>query len=115
MRRGCLEECALSRQLLVTENELEKTTMNNKRKVEVFSAGCPACESTVRLVKEIACSSCDVQVLDMNKPEVAALANQYGVKTVPAVVIDGRLANCCCGTGPIEVDLRAAGVGVVSR
>ena len=84
----------------------------NKRTVEVFSAGCPACEPTVQLVKSIACPSCDVQVLDMNKPDVAAKAKQYGVKTVPAVVIDGQLASCCAGAGPNEEALRAAGLGV---
>jgi glutaredoxin len=86
--------------------------MNNQRKIEVFSAVCPACEPTVQLVQKIACPSCDVQVLDMNKPEVAAKAKQYGVRTVPAVVIDGELASCCSGAGPNEQALRAAGLGV---
>ena len=86
--------------------------MERKRKVEVFSAGCPACEPTVQLVKSIACPSCDVQVLDMNKPDVAAKAKQYGVRSVPAVVIDGKLAGCCAGTGPDKEALRAEGLGV---
>ena len=86
--------------------------MEPKRKVEVFSAGCPACEPTVQLVKSIACPSCDVQVLDMNKPDVAAKAKQYGVKSVPAVVINGKLAGCCTGAGPDEATLRAEGLGV---
>jgi glutaredoxin 3 len=84
----------------------------NKRTVEVFSAGCPACEPTVQLVKSLACPSCDVQVLDMNKLDVAAKAKRYGVTTVPAVVIDGKLASCCTGAGPNKEALRAAGVGV---
>jgi glutaredoxin len=84
----------------------------NKRKVEVFSAGCPACAETVKLVQQIACSSCDVEVLDMNKPEVATKARQYGVKTVPAVAINGKLAGCCTGAGPNEVALRSTGLGV---
>ncbi len=86
--------------------------MEQKRKVEVFSAGCPACEPTVQLVKSIACPSCDVQVLDMNKPDVAAKAKQYGVMSVPAVVIDGKLAGCCSAVGPEEAALRAEGLGV---
>lgn len=85
--------------------------MEQKRIVEVFSAGCPACEPTVQLVKSIACPSCDVQVLDMNKPDVAAKAKQYGVKSVPAVVINGKLADCCAGNGPEEAALRAEGLG----
>ena len=86
--------------------------MERKRKVEVFSAGCPACEPTVQLVKSIACPSCDVEVLDMNKPDVAAKAKRYGVKSVPAVVIDGKLAGCCAAGGPDEATLRVEGLGV---
>ncbi|HCC57745.1 MAG TPA: hypothetical protein DEQ47_10875 [Solibacterales bacterium] len=86
--------------------------MNTKqRKVEVFSAGCPACEPAVQLVQSIACPSCDVEVLDMHQPEVARKAAQYGVKTVPAVAIDGQLVSCCTGAGPQESALRAAGLG----
>lgn len=84
----------------------------NKRKIEVFSAGCPECQETVTRVQSMACLSCDVQVLDMNKPEVAARARQYGVHRVPAVVIDGKLAACCVGPGADEASLRAEGAGV---
>lgn len=86
--------------------------MKQRRRVEVFTAGCTACEPVVQLVKSIACASCDVQVLDMNEPDVAAKANQYGVKTVPAVAINGKLAGCCSGAGPDEATLRAEGLGV---
>lgn len=90
--------------------------MTAKRKVEVFSAGCSVCEETIQVVNQIACMSCDVEVLDMRQPEVAARAKEYGVRSVPAVMIDGKLADCCAGRGVDEVTLRAAGLGVpVSR
>lgn len=85
--------------------------MNAKRKIEVFSAGCPACEETVSLVKEIACPSCGVTILDMKDPEVAERAKSLGVRSVPAVAVDGRLAGCFAGRGPDEAELRAAGIG----
>jgi len=85
--------------------------MPARRKVEVFSAGCPACTDTVELIDRIACPSCDVTVLDMKNPEVAARARNLGIRTVPALVIDGELADCCAGRGPEEATLRAAGVG----
>ena len=85
--------------------------MGSKRKIEVFSAGCPACEEAIRMVNRIACPSCEVEVLDMRRPEVAARARQYGVRSVPAVVIDGKLADCCAGRGVDEATLRASGVG----
>jgi glutaredoxin 3 len=86
--------------------------MSDKRKVEVFSAGCPACDEAVRQVNAIACPSCEVEVLDMHQPDVAARAEQLGVRSVPAVVIDGKLADCCVGRGVDEAALRASGMGV---
>lgn len=85
--------------------------MNAKRKVEVFSAGCPACEKTVALVNRVVCPSCEVSVLDMKDPKVAARAKGLGIQSVPAVVIDGKLADCCAGRGPDAATLRAAGLG----
>ncbi len=82
-----------------------------KRKIEIFSAGCPACDETVGLVKRISCPSCEVAVLDMNDPIVAARANSLGIRSVPAIVVDGSLASCCAGRGPDEAALRAAGIG----
>ena len=84
----------------------------NKRKVEVFSAGCGVCDETVALVQSLACGSCDVVVHDMRQPEAAAKAKHYGVHSVPAVVVDGKLADCCSGRGPQASALRAAGIGV---
>jgi len=85
--------------------------MNTKRKVEVFSAGCAVCETTIERIKEIACPSCEVLVLDMKADDVAKRAKTLGIRSVPAVVIDGKLAECCSGRGPDEDVLRAAGLG----
>ncbi|MBI1787241.1 MAG: thioredoxin family protein [Acidobacteria bacterium] len=86
--------------------------MNSQRKIEVFSAGCPICTETVALVQSIACPSCEVKILDMRDADVAARAKHYGIRAVPAVVIDGKLAGCCTGRGPDEATLRAEGLGV---
>jgi len=75
--------------------------MNTKRKVEVFSAGCP----------RIACRDDEVKVLDMNDSEVAKQAKSLGIQSIPAIVIDGKLADCCEGRGPDELSLKAAGLG----
>ena len=85
--------------------------MSHKRKIEVFSAGCPACEETIRLVNEVACPSCEVSILDMKDAAVASRARGLGIRSVPAIVIDGKLADCCAGRGPDEAALRAAGLG----
>jgi glutaredoxin 3 len=81
------------------------------RKVEIFSAGCSVCNETVELVKRISCPSCDVTVLNMNDQKVTQRARSLGIRSVPAVVVDGKLASCCAGRGPNEAELRAAGIG----
>jgi glutaredoxin 3 len=81
------------------------------RKVEIFSAGCAVCDETVELVKRISCPSCDVTVLNMNDQKVAQRARSLDIRSVPAVVVDGKLASCCAGRGPNEADLRAVGIG----
>ncbi|MGH8634942.1 MAG: thioredoxin family protein [Burkholderiales bacterium] len=85
--------------------------MPTTRKVEVFSAGCAVCEDTIALINRVTCPSCEVEILDMHKPDVAKKAKRYGIRSVPAVVIDGMLAACCAGPGPDEMQLRAAGLG----
>ena len=49
------------------------------KKIEVFSARCGTCKETIEMVR-----------------------------SVPAVVIDGKLAGCCAGRGPDEHIVRAA-------
>jgi glutaredoxin 3 len=85
--------------------------MNAKRTIEVFSAGCPACEDTIELINQVACPSCEVTILDMKNPDVASRAKRLGIRSVPAGVINGTLADCCTGRGPDEGTLRAAGLG----
>ena len=85
--------------------------MATTRQIEIFSAGCPVCEALVARVREMACPSCEITVLDMGDAEVATRAESLGVASLPAVVIDGALADCCAGRGPDEATLRAAGLG----
>jgi len=91
----------------------EPTPTGRKRLIEIFSAGCHACEAAIRLVGRIACSSCEVKVLDMRDREVAALAKSLGVRHVPSVVITAtEFASCCAGRGPEASALKVAGVGL---
>ena len=85
--------------------------MSNTRKIEVFSAGCPLCNEAEKTVRDLACPSCDVTVLNMNEPETMERAKQLGVQSVPAVAIDGKLAGCCTGKGIDEKVLQDAGLG----
>ncbi|MCG8546726.1 MAG: thioredoxin family protein [Alphaproteobacteria bacterium] len=85
--------------------------MQNPREVEIFSAGCPICQEAIALVESIACPSCRVVVHDLNDPGVLARASRLGVRSIPAIAIDGALVDCCVDRGPDEAALRAAGLG----
>lgn len=82
-----------------------------KRKIEVFSAGCSLCNDAIALLKRIACSSCEIEVLDMRDQAAAERARNYEIKRVPAIVINGKVADCCQEQEVTESVLRAAGVG----
>ena len=85
--------------------------MSKTRKIEVFSAGCPLCSEAEKTVKDLACPSCDVTVLNMKEPASMERAKQLGVHSVPAVAVDGKLACCCTGRGIDEKVLQDAGLG----
>lgn len=85
--------------------------MPQTRKIEIFSAGCPICQEAVAQVRDRACPSCEVVVLDIGDGSVAARAKSLGIRSLPAVVIDGALADCCAGRGPEMKVLEAAGLG----
>ena len=85
--------------------------MAAKRKVEVFSAGCAVCTDAIEIIKRAACPSCEVVVHDMSNIDVVRRAKALGVRSVPAVFIDGEAAECCSGRGIDEQILRIAGLG----
>ena len=85
--------------------------MPAKRKIEIFSAGCPTCEETIARITNLACASCEVVILDMKDSGIAQRAKDLGIRSVPVVAINGRLADCCSRRGPNEAVLQAAGLG----
>ena len=83
-----------------------------KRTIEVFTAGCSCCDDAVNLVQSLVCPSCELRILDMRADKAAqAKAKHYGIKRVPAVVINGKLADCCQIGGVDAKTLRSLGVG----
>lgn len=84
----------------------ESGTQQTRHRIEVFSAGCATCDDTVKFVRELAGDAHEVHIHDMQKAEVARRAKSLGVRSLPAVVIDGKLAGCCSGRGPNEATIR---------
>jgi len=85
--------------------------MAARRKIEIFSAGCGVCDDVVAQVRQAACDSCDVSVHPMDDAAVAARARALGIRSLPAVVIDGKLSSCCAERGVDLEVLRDLGLG----
>jgi len=90
--------------------------MADKRKVEIFVAGCPLCEETVKLVRELACPSCEVIIYDIKEQCESKVClekmREYDITSVPTVVVDGKIAECCKRGKVSRETLKAAGIGV---
>lgn len=82
-----------------------------KRKIEVLTAGCGVCDEVLAAVREASCGSCEIEARPMSDSENAAAAKEHGIRRLPAVVIDGRLADCCAAGGVDLERLRELGLG----
>ena len=61
------------------------------------------CHEVIDVVRREAGFTAEVIVRDMMDARFLARAEKFGIRSVPAVVIDGKLASCCTGRG---VDLQ---------
>ncbi len=83
-----------------------------KRRVEIFSAGCKTCQRTIEQLREQIDERHEIVVHDMHNDKGAAeRAEAFGIRTVPAIVVDGFLLACCKNKGPTLRELHAAGLG----
>jgi glutaredoxin 3 len=85
--------------------------MTLRRRIEVFSSGCAMCNDTIEMVRRTADPSSEVIVRNMTDSRVLARAKELGIRCLPAIVIDGKLADCCRCPGIDEQALRTAGLG----
>ncbi len=69
----------------------------------MFSTGCPLCAEAIAVVARLRGDSDHVVVHDMTAPAVASAAYRLGVRSVPTILIDGRIVG-----GADEASLRAA-------
>ncbi len=87
----------------------------NKRKIELFTAGCSVCEPVVEMVKAMACPSCEVVIYNLSQPcdtkECLEKVKSYGIKALPAIAVDGKLLSCCQNKGISADELVNAGIG----
>jgi len=107
---GSLSLCPIWERMANIKERKEVSHMA-KRKVEVFTAGCPVCSDLVELVKATACPDCELTIYNLNQGQGVEEAKRYGVAAVPAVVVEGKLLDCCKRAHVTKHDLEAAGIG----
>lgn len=86
-----------------------------KRQVEIFTANCPVCDPVVSMVKDLTCDQCEITVYDLVKQcedkTCLSKLEEYQIKKVPAIAVNGKLLNCCQDQGISKEELIKAGIG----
>ncbi|WKD86906.1 hypothetical protein KCTC32516_02286 [Polaribacter huanghezhanensis] len=86
-----------------------------KRQVEIFTADCPLCEPVVALIKETACENCKITIHNLSEQCESKICvtkmEEYDVKRLPAVAVDGKLIDCCKNAEITKDDLVNVGIG----
>lgn len=87
-----------------------------RRRVEIFSAGCTTCQRTIEQLRDQIDPRHEIVIHDLHNDKGAAeKAEAFGIRTVPAVVVDGSLLSCCKNTGPTLRELHGAGLAKPGR
>lgn len=85
-----------------------------RKKIELFTAGCPVCSPVVEWVTSGIAEDCDLTIYDVVKQcetkECLSKVVEYGIKALPAVAVNGRLLDCCQSVGISKQQLIHAGV-----
>src|SRR6516162_5593473 len=89
--------------------------MATTRKIEIFSAGCAVCEEVVAMVKHASGPSDEIIVCDMKDITIVRRAKSLGVRSVPAVVINGSWQIVVPSAALMSRHYGQPGLGVRSR
>ena len=88
----------------VTKTNFEELVVNSEKKVllDFWAPWCGPCRMVLPLVEEIAGERDDIKVGKVNVDEQAELAAQFGVMTIPTLVVmeKGRIVNRSVGAKP---------------
>ena len=89
--------------------------MLNKRKMEVFTAGCIVCKPLVEMVQAMACAECEVKIYNLSNPcetkECLEKVKTYGITSLPAIAVNGRLLHYFKNKSISAEELLHAGFG----
>lgn len=88
----------------VNKNNFNQEVLNSDKPVlmDFWAPWCGSCRMVVPLVEEIAKERSDIKVVKINVDEEQELAMQFGVMSIPTLVVmkNGKIANQVTGARP---------------
>lgn len=88
----------------VNKNNFNQEVLNSDKPVlmDFWAPWCGPCRMVVPLVEEIAKERSDIKVVKINVDEEQELAIQFGVMSIPTLVVmkNGKIANQVTGARP---------------
>ena len=88
----------------VNKNNLNQEVLNSDKPVlmDFWAPWCGPCRMVVPLVEEIAKERSDIKVVKINVDEEQELAMQFGVMSIPTLVVmkNGKIVNQVTGARP---------------
>lgn len=87
--------------LNITKNNFQEEVMNSEKPVLVdfWASWCGPCRMVVPVVEQIAAENSDIKVVKVNVDEEQELAAQFGVMTIPTLMVvkNGEVVNRSVG------------------
>ena len=93
----------------INKNNFQNEVLNSDKKVllDFWAPWCSPCRMVVPIVEEIADERPDIKVGKINVDEEAELASQFGIMSIPTLVVieNGKIVNQAMGARPKEAIL----------